>query len=180
MATVDGMSGNSTDNMQGDRVDRPSLPVRITRWLVKAGLHLYWRFQRGMTMGVRAAVIDKDNRVFLIRHTYVPGWYLPGGGVETGETVLKAMARELREEAMIEVTAPPVLHGVFFNRHISKRDHVLIYVVRAFQVLGEKKPDREIAECGFFPIDALPPQTTPATRRRLAEIIGGEQPDAYW
>ena len=40
------------------------------------------RWKRGMTLGVRAACFDGDGRVFLIRHTYVRGWYFPGGGVE--------------------------------------------------------------------------------------------------
>lgn len=175
-----GANGKTRMEPQGDEVDRPSLPVRFMRWMVKAALHLFWRVKRGLTVGVRAAVIDGDNRIFLVRHTYVPGWYLPGGGVETGETVIDAMARELREEACIELAGKPQLHGVFFNRHVSKRDHVLIYVVREFRILSRKRPDREIAESGFFPIDELPPRTTPATRRRLAEITGKEPVAPYW
>ncbi len=171
---------DKTGEMTGDEVDRPSLGTRILRRVVKAALHTYWRFRRGLTLGVRAAVLDADGRVFLIRHTYVPGWYLPGGGVESGETVAEALARELREEANIEATANPVLHGVFFNNRITPRDHVLIYVVRAFRVLGEKKPDHEVAASGFFPLDALPPDTTPATRRRLREITQGEPVSAHW
>jgi ADP-ribose pyrophosphatase YjhB (NUDIX family) len=124
-----------------------------------------------MTLGVRGIVLDADNRVCLIRHTYVTGRHLPGGGVETGETAYQALERELREEACVALSGRPVLHGVFFNRKISRRDHVLVYVVRDFSLTGSKVPDREIAEAGFFPLDRLPEGTTQATRRRLAEIL---------
>ena len=66
--------------------------------------HVYWRHTRGITLGVRALVIDPENRIFLVKHSYVRGWYLPGGGVEPGETVIDALIRELREEANIEPT----------------------------------------------------------------------------
>ncbi|MCB8821624.1 NUDIX domain-containing protein [Microvirga rosea] len=153
-----------------------SLALRVMRRV----LHTYWRFARGMTLGVRAAVIDGENRVFLIRHTYVPGWYLPGGGVETGEPILEALERELVEEACIVLTGSPQLHGVFFNHQASPRDHVALYVVREFAVTGPKLPDREIAEAGFFPIDHLPEGVTKATRKRLAEIVHGEPISARW
>lgn len=133
-----------------------------------------------MTLGVRGVVLDRENRVFLIRHTYVPGWHLPGGGVETGETALEALGRELREEACIAMDEPPSLFGVFFNNHVSRRDHVLVYVIRRFTVLQAKQPDREIAEAGFFPLDRLPEETTSATRSRLAEILEGQPPSPHW
>jgi ADP-ribose pyrophosphatase YjhB (NUDIX family) len=133
-----------------------------------------------MTLGVRGVVLDHENRVFLIRHTYVPGWHLPGGGVETGETALEALDRELREEACIALDEPPSLAGVFFNNRVSRRDHVLVYVIRHFTVLEAKQPDREIAEAGFFPLDGLPEGTTPATRSRLAEILEGQPLSSHW
>ncbi len=153
---------------------------RKTSRLLSWGLHTYWRFSRGMTLGVRAVVLDGHNQVFLIKHTYVPGWHLPGGGVETGETALEALDRELREEACIAMDGAPALVGVFFNRRISRRDHVLVYLIRRFTVLEAKQPDREIAEAGFFPLDRLPEGTTAATRRRLAEILEGQPPSVNW
>ncbi|MGZ5933057.1 MAG: NUDIX domain-containing protein, partial [Rhizomicrobium sp.] len=83
--------------------------------------HVYWRFARGMTLGVRAVVLDRDNRVFLVKHSYVSGWHLPGGGVEVGETFGDALRRELVEEGKIEVLGEPALHGLFLNSHVSRR-----------------------------------------------------------
>ncbi|MBA1156153.1 NUDIX domain-containing protein [Microvirga mediterraneensis] len=157
-----------------------SHPARGASRFVSWGLHTYWRFSRGLTLGVRAVVLDDRDRVFLIRHTYVPGWHLPGGGVETGETALEALGRELREEACITLDGTPDLFGVYFNRRISRRDHVLVYVIRRFTVLEVKQPDREIAEAGFFPLDQLPEGTTGATRARLAEILKGRPASANW
>ena len=135
-------------------------------------MHLYWRFARGLTLGVRAVVLDSGGRVFLIKHSYTNGWHLPGGGVEAGETLLDALVRELAEEGNIELTGPPLLHGVFFHPLYSKRDHVTIYVVRDFRQTSEPKPNREIAAHGFFAPDALPADTTSDTRARIAEVLG--------
>jgi ADP-ribose pyrophosphatase YjhB (NUDIX family) len=143
-------------------------------------LHAYWRFSRGLTLGVRTVVIDARERVFLVRHTYARGWHFPGGGVEPGEAVLDAARRELREEARIEILAEPRLHGIFFNRNASRRDHVVVYVVREFRVIEPKAPDREIAEARFFPLDALPPDLTRGTRARLEEISGRAPVSEQW
>ena len=133
-----------------------------------------------MTVGVRGAVLDADGRVFLVQHSYVPGWHLPGGGVEPGETVREALARELREEANVVPTDTPVLHGIFFNRGISRRDHVVVFVVRAFETLGPRPGDWEIVEAGFFPLDDLPAGKARPTRARLAEILNGVSPPQDW
>ena len=143
-------------------------------------LHLYWRVARGMTLGVRAVVLDGDNRVFLVRHSYVSGWYLPGGGVEVGETLSESLRRELMEEGRIELTDEPVLHGVFLNSHVSRRDHVAVYIVRHFRQDRLPEPNREIVECGFYGAGALPDDTTPGTRRRIAEVLDGQPPIATW
>ncbi len=134
-----------------------------------------------MTLGVRGLVIDRaGSRVFLIWHTYVPGWQLPGGGVETGETTAEALAKEMREEGNIALTGAPRLFAIYFNRRISRRDHVALFVIERFQQTAPKLPDREIAESGFFPLDALPDGTTPATRRRIAEVMEGIAPGEDW
>jgi 8-oxo-dGTP pyrophosphatase MutT (NUDIX family) len=138
-------------------------------------------FRRGMTLGVRAAVFDADGRVFLVKHSYTPGWHLPGGGVERGETVTDALTRELAEEGGIRLTAPAALHGIYLNRRASKRDHVAVYVCRDWvQPQLPKVPNLEIVACGFYAPDALPDDTTPGTLRRLAEIAEGRAAAPEW
>ena len=113
--------------------------------LIRQVLHAYWRFARGLTLGARALVVDDQRRVFLVQHSYVRGWHLPGGGVEPNETMIDALIRELAEEGNIEPTAPPKLHGVFFNRRVSRRDHVVVFVLRDFRQTAEPVVKTEVA-----------------------------------
>lgn len=147
---------------------------------IRRVFHLYWLLARSMTLGVRAVVLDAHNRVFLVKHSYVHGWYLPGGGVEVGESFLDALRRELAEEGRIELAGEPLLHGVFFNSHVSPRDHVAVYVVRNFRQDRLPAPNREIVDCGFFDPSALPDDTTPGTRLRIAEVLDGKPLPATW
>jgi ADP-ribose pyrophosphatase YjhB (NUDIX family) len=149
--------------------------TRILVWL----LHRVFIVTRGMTLGVRAACFDADGRIFLVRHTYVPGWYMPGGGVERGETVLDALAKELREEGHLVARGEPELFHVYHNRNTSRRDHVLFFRVLVEQT-SPRSPDYEIAESGFFPLDALPEGVTEATLRRLKELAGEAEKSQFW
>jgi ADP-ribose pyrophosphatase YjhB (NUDIX family) len=142
--------------------------------------HWWFLLSRPMTLGVRAIVLDGEDRVLLVRHTYVPGWHFPGGGVERGETLLTSLARELAEEANIALEGEPALHGMFFNRAVSSRDHIAVYVVRAFRQTAPRQADREIAEARFFPCDALPDGAGRATRARLAETLDGAPLTPFW
>jgi len=138
------------------------------------------RVTRSVSLGVRAIVLDAENRVLLVRHTYLDGWYFPGGGVEAGETLLDAIMRELAEEAHISMDAPPVLHGIFLQKTRWRSNHVACFVVRAFHQTHARLPDWEIAESGFFKTDYLPEETTRATRARLNEILHEQPPSPFW
>jgi len=150
------------------------------RWPI-AAFTVLTRWRRRMTLGVRVAVFDEAGRVFLIRHSYVPGWYFPGGGVEKDETMEEAMERELLEEGGIRLEERAELFGNYWNRIASRRDHVAFYIARRWTQARELKlPNFEIVEAGFFSPDALPADVTAGTRRRLEEIAGRAERSTMW
>jgi len=148
-------------------------------WLTPL-LHLYWRVSRGMTLGVRACVVDAGGQVLLVRHSYTPGWHFPGGGVEVGQTLEDALADELRQEAHVEMTAPPRFEGMYLNARTSRRDHVALYRVEAWTQPTPFQPTREILEARFFSRGDLPEHITRGTRERLAELFEDRPRSAHW
>lgn len=148
----------------------------ITKFLVQN----YFRLKRPMTLGVRIVAINAENKVCLVKHTYTPGWHLPGGGVEKGETALYAAMKEAREEAGL-VIAPENLNLVSIHANFAnfKGDHVLVYHTK----LWESEPTNrahEIAECGFFAINDLPKDTTKGTLCRIKEALGQQSISPDW
>jgi len=112
----------------------------------------------------------------------VAGLHATSGEFEraVGETFLEALRRELMEEGRIELTGEPPLHGLFFNGHVSRRDHVAVYVVRQFRQDHLPGPNHEIVDCGFYDAAALPAETTQGTRLRIGEVLDGQARIATW
>jgi 8-oxo-dGTP pyrophosphatase MutT (NUDIX family) len=137
------------------------------------------RLVRPVTLGVRLIVLDGE-RVCLVRHGYRPGWFLPGGGVDRDETLEQAAIREAREEAAIAVEGGARFVGMYANFTPAQSDHVALFVAGEWRRIEGARASMEIAETGFFARDALPAGTTPATRRRLAEVLDGAPPTDHW
>ena len=143
--------------------------IRGTRTLL---VHSWFRLVRSMTLGARVLATNDAGQVCLIRHTYTPGWHLPGGGVERGESCLQAAIKEAREEAGLLVEAPDMLlaslHTNFLN---MPGDHIAVYHARRWTSVPTNNA-LEIADCGWFSPDGLPEGTTRGTRNRIAEWQG--------
>jgi 8-oxo-dGTP pyrophosphatase MutT (NUDIX family) len=132
-----------------------------------------------VTLGAQGVVFDPDKRVLLVRHTFRDGWHFPGGGIEIREHAETALARELLEEAGI-VVVDATLFSMYANFDYFPRDHIAVYVVKAWRHAAGFKRDREIAEQGFFALDRLPSATIRPVRQRLSEILDGRKRSARW
>jgi 8-oxo-dGTP pyrophosphatase MutT (NUDIX family) len=109
------------------------------------------------------------DKVLLVRHSYVRGWHLSGGGVERDENLEQALKRELLEESGIELTRKPCLHGIFSNFERSVGDHIAVYVVRDWTRVSAFSSGFEIIENRFFELDSLPDGLIGGPKRRLFE-----------
>lgn len=146
---------------------------------LRPAIQTWARLTRGTTLGVRAVVSDGDGRVLLVEHSYVPGWHLPGGGVDPGETAEAAVGRELAEEAGVRPAERPRLVSVHDNGRNFPGDHVLLYRVEHWTEVPADA-DGEILRTGWFHPGALPPDVTPATRRRVQEVLFRAEVDERW
>lgn len=138
----------------------------------------YRRIFLPITLGVRCIVVRDDGHVLLVRHTYMAGWHLPGGGVGRGETLEDAILRELHEEAGLTACEVPKQMHTYSHFREHRSDYIVLFVLHKFEI----KPtiDYEIAEIGFFNTEALPPGTTESSRQRLAEWHSDAEPAPLW
>ena len=130
-------------------------------------LKAYWFVVRPLNMGVKLMLIQ-DETILLVKHTYQPGWFLPGGGVKRGEMIEQAAYREAAEEVGATLD-----HLQFFGLYTGfqqyKSDHIAVFLSNKFSVAGPQ--DYEIEAYHFFALDNLPPDTSPACQRRITEYL---------
>ncbi len=129
--------------------------------------HFFCTF-RIKTVGVRALIL-KDNKILLVRHTYIDGWYFPGGGVNAHESAHQAVVREVREEVGGIVSEPAKLLAAYYNPRSGWDDYVLLFKVDLLDQYESKDP--EIAEARWFNIHQLPADITPSTKNRIDEHV---------
>jgi 8-oxo-dGTP pyrophosphatase MutT (NUDIX family) len=130
---------------------------------------LHWRIARPVKVGVRLMLIQ-DGRVLMVRHTYLPGWYFVGGGVEKGETLEEAARREAHEEVGAQLGELGLV-GVYTHFIEGKSDHIAVFVCEDFTLSGKK--DFEIEEVRFFDLVHLPEELAPGQERRIQEYLAG-------
>ena len=124
-----------------------------------------------MTVGVRLLML-RGEQVLLVNHVYENTWYLPGGLVEKGETLEAAARREAFEE--VGATLADIdLYGVYTNMKYGRSDHIVVFISKDFSLNGQS--DHEIKALDFYPLDALPENTSSGSRNRVKDLIRNTQ-----
>lgn len=135
-----------------------------------------------MSMGAHGVLLDAENRVLLVRHTYKEGWYFPGGAVKKGETVHDAVRREVYEETCLSARVTPAdLFGIFYSVYDHRHNYVVLFVIREWERAPEgTRRSLEIADARFFPVDELPEGVSPSVRDRLREVLNSRPISEHW
>ena len=84
---------------------------------------IYYAVFRPITLGVKVMLV-RGNEVMLVRHSYQPGWFLPGGGVKRNETLVEAIHREANEELGATLHNLEMI-TIFSNNQEGKSDHIV-------------------------------------------------------
>jgi ADP-ribose pyrophosphatase YjhB (NUDIX family) len=140
----------------------------------------YWRLVRGQTLGVQGIVIQSGTEILLVRHSYLRGWHLPGGGVERHENLEQSLGPELLEETGLAIKDEPKLHGIFSNFEWSKGDHIAVYIVNDWERMHAGTSRFEILEQRFFEVNSLPSNLIEGARRRLDEVFHNRPISDEW
>lgn len=154
------------------------MPTYSTLWrIIQPGYLAARALLTPTTVGV-AGFVECAGKIVLVRHSYSPGWQLPGGGVDRGEPPECAILREMREEIGLAECAPPALFGVYTRTCGLVTNHILLY--RLAEAHIEFTPNFEIRDCRFFAPETPPEGTSRATARRLAEYLAQKPLSPHW
>ena len=129
-------------------------------------------------IGVAAAARTQDGRWLLIRRRDTGGWALPGGTLEWGESVSPAIARELAEEAGVDLIGECQLFNVYSRPERDYRFHAVTIVMTATVSEPRRAPKNplEIAEVRLFTSDELPATLSMGMSDMLEDVRHGRRP----
>jgi len=135
-------------------------------------------YRTPVCFGTNAIVELETGKVVLVRHRYMLGLCFPGGGVNPGEAPADAVIRELEEEIGLERFDALELFGLYARKVGWTTNHIALY--RVTNAAIDFKPNIEISGIAEVDPHDPPPDTSPATRRRLAELTGTAPVGPMW
>lgn len=127
----------------------------------------------GLQLNGAQALVEHDGEILLIKTTYRPHWEFPGGKIESLEAPESAAIRETKEEARVFIRNIVRKLGTYSDKRFFTTITMHVYVAGEWEELDLWRPNLEIAERRFFPIDQLPDDIAPPTKRRIEEYLSG-------
>ena len=112
----------------------------------------------------------EDGKIVLIkRKNPPPGWALPGGFVDYGESVENAAIREAREETCLKIDLIEQFH-TYSSPERDPRQHTLsvVFIARA---PGQPQAADDAAETAIFDPHSLPPEMAFDHRQIIADYL---------
>lgn len=133
---------------------------------------LCWRILKSTTIGIRLLLLT-NKEVLLVKHSYLNQWFLPGGEAKAKETIKEALEREIKEELGVEIEGKIQILGIYSNFQEHKRDYIIVFFTEGVKIV---KPtitlqNFEIKDIKYFPLEVLPLDTSPGTRKRIQEFL---------
>ncbi len=113
-------------------------------------------------------VIRQDGLVLMTRRSDVGAWVLPGGHLDSGETIEQGCIREVHEETGLEVEFER-LTGIYQK----PARQAFVFAFRCRVTGGRLQPTREAAEHRAFALDDLPELLLPKHRECIADAAAG-------
>lgn len=132
-------------------------------------------------VGVATVARTRDGRVLLVRRADTGTWALPGGTLEWGEELHKALPREIEEETGAQWVGHGRVTGVYSRPDRDLRFHAVTVVVTsevAEPVRGPKNP-LEIREAKLFEPDAIPDELAHGMRDMLDDALREDQTPTF-
>ena len=137
--------------------------------IVKKVLQQYWRRTRGLSLGVKAIVLDSGDHVLLVRGADGAAWELPRAQVKDGETVEEAVRRMLGSDLAITLEGAPLFIGLEPNSAAKPEGHFAVVAVRQWHRDAPSRMNPSL-EARQFHVTALPADLAPDVAPWIARL----------